>query len=100
MSEMYVYMVRCNDGSLYTGCTNDVSKRLSQHQTGKGARYTRARLPVVLCYVETVPDRSYALRREYAIKQLSREQKEALVTTYQAPYQRVAPDTLAKMDDT
>ncbi len=97
---MYVYMVRCNDGSLYTGCTNDISKRLNQHQTGKGARYTRARLPVVLCYVEKVPDRSSALRREYAIKQLSRWQKEVLVTTYQAMHHSVAPDTLAKIDDT
>lgn len=77
-----------------------MSKRLIQHQTGKGARYTRARLPVVLCYVEEVPDRSYALRREYAIKQLSRLQKEALVKAYLTLSQSVAPDTCAKMDDT
>ncbi len=97
---MYVYMLRCRDGSIYTGCTNDVKKRFLQHQTGKGARYTRARLPVVLCYVEIALDKSHALRREYAIKQLSKAQKEALIAAYQSGHQALAPDSCAIIDDT
>ena len=75
----YVYMLRCGDGSLYTGSTNDVERRLRVHQSGKGARYTRSRLPVELAYQEELPDRSAALRREAAIKKLTRDQKLALL---------------------
>lgn len=75
----YVYMLRCGDGTLYTGSTNDVPRRLAVHQQGKGAKYTRARLPVTLVYQETWDNRSQALRREYAIKQLSRQEKLALL---------------------
>jgi len=71
----YVYMLRCCDGSLYTGCTDDVDRRLSVHQSGRGAKYTRSRLPVELAYREEVADRSAALRREAAIKRLTRQQK-------------------------
>lgn len=77
----YVYMLRCRDGSLYTGCTDNVDRRLSVHNRGKGARYTRSRLPVTVVYRETCPDHSSALRREAAIKRLSKEKKEALLDT-------------------
>jgi putative endonuclease len=74
-----VYLLRCADGSLYTGITNDLPQRLEAHQSGKGARYTRARLPVELIYSEPAPDRSAATKRETAIKGLSRVKKLALV---------------------
>ena len=75
----YVYMLRCGDGSLYTGSTDNVAHRLKVHQSGKGAKYTRSRLPVALVYREELPDRSAALRREAAIKKLTRGQKLALL---------------------
>jgi len=75
----YVYMLRCGDGSLYTGSTSQVSRRVAVHQSGKGAKYTRSRLPVELVYQETLPDRSAPLRREAAIKKLTRGQKLALL---------------------
>ena len=68
-------MLSCGDGSLYTGVAADVSRRLRQHQSGKGAKYTRSHLPVKLVYQEALPDKGTALRREYAIKQLSRQEK-------------------------
>ena len=74
-----VYLLRCGDGSLYAGMTNDLERRLALHAAGKGAAYTRARLPIELAYVEPAADRSAALRREAAIKRLSRAQKLALV---------------------
>ena len=74
-----VYILRCGDGSLYTGCTNDLSRRLEAHQRGKGAKYTRSRLPVTLAYQEAAPDRSAALRREAAIKRLTKQQKLAMI---------------------
>lgn len=73
-----VYLARCRDGTLYTGITTDPKRRLAQHNAGNGAAYTRTRLPVVLAYWEVVMDRSSALRREHAIRQLSRAAKEAL----------------------
>ena len=75
----YVYLLRCSDGSLYTGYTDDVERRLAVHQSGKGAKYTRSRLPVELVYSEELPDKSAALRREAAIKKLTREKKLALI---------------------
>jgi putative endonuclease len=75
----HVYVLRCRDGSLYTGATNDVARRLARHAAGEGARYTRARLPVVLVYSERAGDRSAALRREAAVKRLSRAEKLALI---------------------
>lgn len=74
----WVYILRCADGTLYTGCTNDLSRRLAAHNAGKGAKYTRSRRPVELVYREEVPDKSAALRREAAIKGLSRIEKLAL----------------------
>lgn len=75
----YVYVLRCGDGTLYTGTTDDVARRLVAHRAGKGAKYTRGRGPLELLYTEQCPDRSAALRREYAIKQLSREEKLYLI---------------------
>ena len=75
----YVYMLRCGDGSLYTGSTTDVERRLREHQGGTGARYTRSRPPVTLAYAEEAPDRSAAQRREAAINKLPRAQKLKLI---------------------
>ena len=71
----YVYMLRCKDGSLYAGWTNDIEHRLAMHQSGKGAKYTRGRGPLELVYKEELPDKEAALRREAAIKRLKREEK-------------------------
>lgn len=71
----YVYMLRCGDGTLYTGITDDVQRRLETHRSGKGAKYTRGRGPLELAYTEKLPDKSAALKREIAIKRLSRREK-------------------------
>jgi predicted GIY-YIG superfamily endonuclease len=78
-SEWSVYVLRCADGSLYTGATNDPTRRCERHNAGKGARYTRGRRPVLLVYLERHPGRGAALRREAAIKALTRRAKEALI---------------------
>lgn len=75
----YVYLLRCGDGTLYTGFTNDLARRLAAHNAGKGAKYTRGRRPVELVYWESFSNKSSALRREYAIKQLPRRQKLTLI---------------------
>ena len=75
----WVYMLRCRDDTLYTGSTTDPEHRLAVHQSGKGAKYTRSRLPVELVYHEEVPDKSAALKREIAIKRLQKQKKEALI---------------------
>lgn len=80
----FVYMLRCKDGSLYTGWTNDLEHRLAMHSSGRGAKYTRGRCPLELVYSEELPDKEAALRRECAIKKLRREQKLALLQTWQA----------------
>jgi putative endonuclease len=74
-------MLRCRDGSLYTGCTNDLAGRLERHRAGRGARYTRSRLPVRLVFSEPAQDRSAALRREAALKQLTRAEKLELLAS-------------------
>ena len=74
-----VYLLRCRDGSLYTGITNDLPKRLKTHAAGKASRYTRSRLPLKLAYTEPQPSKSRALKREAAIKKLSRRQKDLLI---------------------
>ena len=79
MSQWNVYIVECADGSLYTGIAKDVERRVSAHNTGQGAKYTRSRRPVTLVYRETATDRSAALRRELAIKQLRPAEKRSLV---------------------
>ena len=75
----YVYLLRCGDGTLYTGYTNDLKCRLAAHNAGRGAKYTRGRRPVELVYWESFSNKSSALRREYAIKQLPRRQKLTLI---------------------
>lgn len=75
----YLYILRCGDGSLYTGITTDVQKRLLAHRQGKGAKYTRGRGPLELVYQEACPDHSQALRRELAVKALSRQDKFRLI---------------------
>ena len=80
----FVYMLRCKDGSLYTGWTNDLEHRLAMHNSGRGAKYTRGRGPLELVYSEELPDKEAALRRECAIKKLRREPKLALLQTRQA----------------
>ncbi len=72
-------MVECADGTLYSGWTYDPVARLAQHNAGRGAKYTRARLPVRLVYTERLPDHQAARRREYALKQLSRAEKQKLI---------------------
>ena len=74
-----VYILECKDGTLYTGWTNDMAKRLKTHNEGKGAKYTRARLPVTLAYYEAFETKEEAMRREWEIKQLSRKEKEKLI---------------------
>lgn len=74
-----VYMLRCGDGSLYTGIAVDVQARLAAHQRGKGAKYTRGRGPLELAYEEECPDKGTALKRELAIKALPREEKLKLI---------------------
>ena len=73
--------ITCKDDSLYTGWTNDLKKRITSHNAGKGAKYTKARRPVELVYYEEFQTREEAMKREYAIKQLSRKEKEALIKT-------------------
>ena len=75
----YLYILRCKDGSLYTGITTDVEKRLEAHRTGKGAKYTRGRGPLELVYREECGDHSAALKREAEIKALPREEKLKLI---------------------
>ena len=74
-----MYLARCADGSLYTGITNDLAERLATHNSGKGAAYTRGRLPITLVYSEGADNRSAALRREAVIKRMSREGKLRLI---------------------
>ena len=74
-----VYILQCRDGTLYTGITNHFSRRLAAHNRGRGAKYTRGRGPLELVYVEEQPDKSAALRREWEIKRLRREQKEQMI---------------------
>lgn len=75
----YIYIVKCADSTLYTGYTNNIDARIAVHNSGKGAKYTRPRLPVTLLYSESFEDKSAAMKREYAIKQLSRAEKLRLI---------------------
>ena len=72
-------MLKCSDGTLYTGWTNDLEKRVEAHNSGKGAKYTKARRPVELAYYEEFETKEQAMKREYAIKQLGREEKQELI---------------------
>jgi putative endonuclease len=79
VNEWTLYILKCIDGTLYTGITNNLQKRYRCHITGKASRYTRARLPVYVVYTENCSDRSSALKREYAVKHLSRTEKNELI---------------------
>ncbi|GAB7092631.1 GIY-YIG nuclease family protein [Halorubrum luteum] len=74
----YVYVIECADGTLYTGYTTDVERRVAEHDAGTGAKYTRGRTPVTLRYTESFDSRSAAMSREHEIKSLTRRQKEQL----------------------
>lgn len=78
----WVYILRCRDGSLYSGITNDIGQRLEAHNQGSGAKYTRGRRPVVLIYKEPAADRSEATRRERELKSLSRQEKLLLAESF------------------
>lgn len=80
MKQWCVYILQCGDGTLYTGMTDDFEKRLAAHRSGKGAKYTRGRSPFTPVYLEPCDDLSAALKREYAIKQLTRAQKLELIS--------------------
>jgi putative endonuclease len=75
----YTYILKCGDGSLYCGYTNDVDKRVAAHNAGKAAKYTRSRLPITLAYQAAFETKTEAMKTEYAIKQLSREEKLRLI---------------------
>ena len=80
----HVYIIECDDGSFYTGITKDLDKRITAHNAGFAAKYTKSRRPVRLCYIESALDRSQASRREYTIKSLSKSAKRELIATQQA----------------
>ena len=75
----YTYIVKCSDGTFYTGWTNDLTRRMEAHNQGRGAKYTKARRPVTIIYYETFETKEEAMKREYAIKRLSRKEKEELI---------------------
>lgn len=75
----YTYIVQCSDGSLYTGWTNDLEKRIKAHNAGKGAKYTKSRRPVVLAYYEEFSTKEEAMHREWEIKRMSRQQKMKMI---------------------
>lgn len=79
----YTYMVRCSDGTLYTGWTNHIEKRVQDHNSGKGAKYTRGRAPVELVYLEISESKQEAMRKEAYYKRLTRKQKEAMIASEQ-----------------
>ena len=81
----YVYIIKCGDGSLYTGWTNDLKRRFENHCQGKGAKYTRGRGPLELVYFEVFEDKREAMKREYAIKRLKRQEKENLIEGFMVP---------------
>jgi predicted GIY-YIG superfamily endonuclease len=74
-----LYVLKCRDNTLYTGITTDISRRVRQHRSGTASRYTRSRLPVMLIFSEPCRNRAHALKKEYAMKQLSRKKKEEYI---------------------
>lgn len=87
--EWVLYMLRCRDGSLYTGITNNLEKRLEAHRSGKGAKYTRGRGPLELVYTEKCEDKSAALKREVEVKKLSRDEKIQLIGANKNPEDQI-----------
>ena len=92
----FVYMLECSDGSLYTGITKDIKRRLAMHNNGKASRYTRIRRPVVLRYQETCVSRTQSLIRECAVKALPRKKKEALIKAYRRERRKCRSLTIPK----
>lgn len=78
----YLYIVECKDGTFYTGWTNNLEKRLKDHNDGKGAKYTKSRIPVSLVYYEEFQTKEEAMRREYAIKRMTRKEKCCLISSF------------------
>jgi predicted GIY-YIG superfamily endonuclease len=78
----YLYVLKCGDGTLYTGITNDLKRREAQHNTGTASRYTRSRLPVKIIYHEPCRNQSYALKKECAMKSLTRKEKEDYIAKH------------------
>ena len=78
-SKWHLYILKCGDGTLYTGITNDLARRLKQHNDGSASRYTRSRLPVKLIYEESCRSRSHALKKELAVKSLTRQEKDKYI---------------------
>ncbi|QSX40994.1 GIY-YIG nuclease family protein [Shewanella cyperi] len=91
-ADWHLYLIRCGGGELYTGITTDVARRFAEHSGPKGAKYLRGRGPLTLVYSEHVGDRSAALKRELAVKRLSKSAKEALVAEALAQASAQAPD--------
>ena len=85
MGNNYTYILKCRDGSLYTGWTNDLERRIREHNAGKGAKYTKTRRPVTLAYFEKFDTKEAAMSREYAIKRLKRKDKLKLVDSDDNP---------------
>lgn len=81
----YTYILKCSDGTLYTGYTNNINKRIKTHNQGKGAKYTRGRLPVKLVHTEKFKTKSKALKREHSIKKLTKEKKIELIKKSEEP---------------
>lgn len=79
----FTYILECSDGTLYTGWTNDLERRVKAHNAGKGAKYTKSRRPVKLVYFESFSTKQEAMRREWKIKQLKRQEKEIMITGFQ-----------------
>ena len=79
MTVCYCYIVECSDGTYYTGWTTDPQRRVATHNKGRGAKYTKMRLPVKLVYMEEQPDRNTAMKRERAIKKMTRDKKRQLI---------------------
>ncbi len=84
MSMYYAYMLRCADGTLYSGYTDNIKRRLAAHNNGTASKYTRVRLPVALAYCEAFVGKAEAMKRECALKRLTKEQKERLVSGFEA----------------
>ena len=78
----YLYILKCNDGTLYTGITDDLDKRFAAHNAGKGAKYTRGRGPLILCYTERCGSHSLALQREIQVKRLTRAEKLKMIEVF------------------
>ncbi len=95
MRQWCLYILRCKDGTLYTGITDDLDRRLAAHRDGRGAKYTRGRAPLTLVYQESCENHSAALKREYAVKRLSRAQKLALLPPSPVP----CPSSLVPSDE-